>query len=50
VDQQVDIAVQIVRQEPGSLTRVSLRGKTERMIEIVTAGIAVVVLTKRVAD
>jgi hypothetical protein len=48
--QSVDTVVQIVRQEPGSLTRVSLRGKTERMIEIVTAGIAVVVLTKRVAD
>jgi hypothetical protein len=52
--QSVDIVVQIVRQEPGSLTRDSLRGKTERMIEIVTSRAAadavVVVLTKRVAD
>jgi hypothetical protein len=31
------------------LTPVSLRGKTERMTEIVTAGVVVVVLTKRVA-
>ena len=53
----MDTVVQIVRQGPGSLTLVSLRGKTERMNEIVTAGAAAdantagvsVVLTKRVA-
>jgi hypothetical protein len=47
-DQSVDSVVQIVRCGLGSLTPLTLRGKTERMIEIVTAG-AVVVLTKRVA-
>ena len=59
----MDTVVQIVRQGPGSLTPVSLRGKTERMIEIVTAGATEVecaavestadvsvVLTKRVAQ
>ncbi|MET3809160.1 hypothetical protein ABIB14_000244 [Arthrobacter sp. UYEF3] len=45
----MDNGVHIVRQAATSLTRVSLRGKTERMIEIVIAGVAVV-LTKRVAD
>ena len=48
----MDNEVQIVRQGVGSLTRVSLRGKTERMIEFVTAGATAgvsVVLTKRVA-
>ena len=52
-DQPVDSVVQIVRQGPGSLTPVSLRGKTERMIEIVTgcaAANAVVVLTQHVAQ
>jgi hypothetical protein len=42
-----------VRHGPGALTPVSLRGKTERMTEIVTsfaAADAVVVLTKRVAQ
>ena len=50
--QTVDNGVQIVRRGPGPLTPVSLRGKTERMIAIVTswaAANAVVVLTKRVA-
>jgi len=45
----VDSVVQNVRQVSASLTPVSLTGKTERMIEIVTAGVVVVVLTKRVA-
>ena len=44
---QADIAVQIVRYDSGQLTRISLRGNTERMITFVTVG--VVVLTKRVA-
>ncbi|MDR7084632.1 hypothetical protein J2X01_003945 [Arthrobacter ginsengisoli] len=44
----MDNEVQIVRQGAGSLTRVSLRGKTELMIAFVTAGV-VVVLAKRVA-
>jgi hypothetical protein len=47
--QYVDSVVQIVRRGLGALTPVSLRGKTERMIEIVTGGGVVVVLTKRVA-
>jgi hypothetical protein len=37
-----------VRSHVASLTRISLRGKTERMIAFVTVG-TVVVLTKRVA-
>ena len=50
--QQVDNVVQIVRQGAGSLTRVLLRGKTERMIESLplrSLQVQSVVLTKRVA-
>ncbi len=48
----MDSVVQMLRQEPASLTPVSPRGKTKRMIEFVTAGAAVdvaVVLIQRVA-
>lgn len=47
-DQKLDNDVQMVRSHVASLTRISLRGKTERMIAFVTVG-TVVVLTKRVA-
>lgn len=42
----MDNDVQMVRSEVAPLTRISLRGNTERMIAFVTD---VVVLTKRVA-
>jgi len=47
----MDNGVQIVRRDASSLTLVSLRGNTERMISFVTVGAAlgVSVLTKRVA-
>ncbi len=48
----MDNVVQIVRQEPASLTPVLPRGKTKRMIEFVAADAVVdvvVVLTQRVA-
>ncbi|MET4620571.1 hypothetical protein ABIE18_002020 [Arthrobacter sp. 2762] len=44
---QTDTTVHMVRYDSGQLTRISLRGNTERMISFVTVG--VVVLTKRVA-
>lgn len=44
---QADSPVHMVRYDGGQLTRISLRGNTERMISFVTVG--VVVLTKRVA-